>query len=369
MKTIFNRQHELFSKKENARKEGETRIYNLIIIDESGSMGGIENQTLSGANEVIGTIKRTQQENPDDNQMVCVVTFDSGSSRPDVRAIVDCEMAENVKDLTRDQYNPRGCTPLYDAIGVSVTNLQKHVKEGDHVLVTIITDGYENSSHRFTSSMVASLIKELSEKGWTFTFIGANQDSVLSARELNIQSAMDFEASYYGAKIMWDRMDSSYNEFYKRVRYNKKNGVKEDLSSDFFASDQSMLRVTPENITELKDNEVFVFGSNIYGMHNGGAAKLAKERFGAVFGQARGLQGQSYAIPTTEQPLKKIAEDVYDFILFADQHPELTFYVTRIGCGHAGYTPDQIAPMFARAYNLPNVYLPAEFWKILTYKY
>ncbi len=100
------------------REEGETRIYNLIILDESGSMMNIRMQALSGANETLQTIRTAQQECPDDHQMISFVTFDCGSSRPDVRAVVDTEKIENVGDITVDQYQPGGGTPLYDAMGL-----------------------------------------------------------------------------------------------------------------------------------------------------------------------------------------------------------------------------------------------------------
>ena len=352
-----------------SRKEGESRIYNLIILDESGSMGPIREQTISGANEVLHTILKAQQENPDDNQMISVVTFDNWGNRDTVRAIINCMKIEEVSNLTYKDYNPDGLTPLYDAIGHSLTDLNKLVQKEDNVLVTIITDGMENASKDYSAEGIRNLIKELTDMGWVFTFIGANQDSILSARQLNIRSAMDFETTGTGAQIMFSRMGAGMGGFFKKVRHNKKNKEKIDLNHDFFSSEQARMRVTPDNITELKANQVFVFGSNVYGLHNGGAAKYAKEHFGAIFGQCRGLQGQSYAIPTTDQSLKSIADDVDDFIQFADRHPELTFLVTRIGCGHAGFSAHDIAPLFARAYGLPNVFLPAEFWEILTYRY
>ena len=121
-----------------------SKIFNLIILDESGSMEPIREQALVGANKTIQSIRVAQQESPDDNQMITFVTFDSGGGRPDVRKLIDCRKIDEVQDLTWDQYTPHGCTPLYDAIGFSVKDLLPKVGEGDHVLVTIITDGYEN---------------------------------------------------------------------------------------------------------------------------------------------------------------------------------------------------------------------------------
>ena len=353
----------------NPRAESETRIYNLIILDESGSMMGIRNQALTGVNETIKGIRDAQQENADDNQMLCFVTFDQDDKRPDVRVIIDNERIENVEDVKPEQYNPGGCTPLFDAMGLSITALQKQVKDGDHVLVTVVTDGYENASHIYTAAMIKELVESLSQKGWVFTYIGANQDSERTASGLGISSTMDFEASEMGSAMMWDKMRSSNREYYKKVRYSKISEAPVDFNEDFFSQKQALNRVTPNHITELEEGQIFVFGSNAEGHHDGGAARFALERFGAVYGQGRGLQGRSYAIPTMSGSLQEIAREVEEFILFADQHPELTFLVTRIGCGIAGYRDLDIAPLFANAYSLPNVYLPAEFWKVLNYKF
>ena len=118
---------------------------------------------------------------------------------------------------------------------------------------------------------------------------------------------------------------------------------------------------TPDFITELKPNEVFVFGSNLGGFHGGGAARVAMQRFGAVWGQGVGLQGQSYAIPTMQGGVETIKPYVDEFIAFAKAHPELTFYVTRIGCGIAGFQDKEIAPLFADAISVPNIILPLQW--------
>ena len=122
---------------------------------------------------------------------------------------------------------------------------------------------------------------------------------------------------------------------------------------------------TPDRISELKDNEIFVFGSNLAGHHGGGAARLAYNRFGAIWGQGVGLQGQSYAIPTMQGGVETIKPYVDEFILFAEQHPEYKFLVTRIGCGIAGFRDEEIAPLFAAALDVENVILPREFVKAL----
>ena len=122
---------------------------------------------------------------------------------------------------------------------------------------------------------------------------------------------------------------------------------------------------TPDYITALRENEVFVFGSNLAGHHCGGAARVARKLFGAKQGQGVGLQGQSYAIPTMQGGVETIKPYVDEFIEYARQHPELTFYVTRIGCGIAGFTDDQIAPLFKDAENMMNVIIPKSFFDVL----
>ena len=118
---------------------------------------------------------------------------------------------------------------------------------------------------------------------------------------------------------------------------------------------------TPDFITELKENEIFVFGSNLQGLHGGGAARLAYEKFGAIWGQGVGLQGQSYGIPTMHGGVEDIKPYVDEFIEFAKSHPELTFLVTRIGCGIAGFRDEEIAPLFKECIEIDNVILPRSF--------
>ena len=128
----------------------------------------------------------------------------------------------------------------------------------------------------------------------------------------------------------------------------------------------SLGKYTPEMIRELAPNEIFVFGSNLGGFHGGGAARAAMSLFGAMWGQGVGLQGQSYAIPTMQGGVETIKPYVDEFIEFARSNPELYFYVTRIGCGIAGFADEDIAPLFREALPLDNVALPKSFYDILT---
>ena len=124
-------------------------------------------------------------------------------------------------------------------------------------------------------------------------------------------------------------------------------------------------RVTPSKINILLKNEVLVFGSNIQGMHIGGVARIAYDKFGAEWGNGEGLQGQSYALPTMEG-IENLASAAFTFTICAKEHPELKFFLTPVGCGIARYRPEEIAPMFKDAAKLENVYLPLCFWKVLT---
>lgn len=125
---------------------------------------------------------------------------------------------------------------------------------------------------------------------------------------------------------------------------------------------------TPDYISRLEDNEIFVFGSNLHGFHSGGAAKTALDKFDAVWGQGTGLQGNSYAIPTMQGGIETIKPYVDEFIDFAEKHPELHFLVTRVGCGIAGFSDADIAPLFAEALNKRNISIPRSFYNVLVGK-
>lgn len=138
-----------------------------------------------------------------------------------------------------------------------------------------------------------------------------------------------------------------------------------DTKKGYTMEEMKKGRITPHWINSLKDNEVFVFGSNLAGMHGGGAARVACLHFGAVMGQGVGLQGQSYAIPTMQGGVETIQPYVDNFIAFAKAHPEKQFLVTPIGCGIAGFEVKDIAPLFEAAKDVKNISLPESFWEML----
>lgn len=215
----------------NAQKQANAneRVLNLIIVDESGSMSSIYTQALDGMNRTIENIRSQANLVPGVKQYVNLITFDSEHFKQHLR---HCP-AEEVRLLTNEDYQPCACTPLYDAIGRACTRLERHTTENDAVLVTIITDGYENSSTEFTANEIKRLIQRLSEKGWLFTFIGANQDVMFEAGKMGIHHAMAFEASKEGTEAMWNKEVSARMRMYERMRLRKRfNFSMKDIMQD-----------------------------------------------------------------------------------------------------------------------------------------
>ncbi|MGN0236634.1 MAG: hypothetical protein ACI4AK_00870 [Lepagella sp.] len=345
------------------------RIYNLIIVDESGSMSHLRNVTLSGINETINTIREAQKKFADTQiHTLTLVTFDSDSNRPPVRAIILNEPISRVQKFS--DYQPSGCTPLYDAMGQSLTTLYNAIKDDPDAtaVVTVLTDGMENSSTEWSAQALRALIEKLKEEGWSFSYMGSAHDVKLVTDLLSIENVVEFSHDDLGAGNTWERECSSRNAYYEKmncmygegnISYEERKMRKRQFAQEYYSD-----RVDPDRIDRLEENEIFVFGSNILGKHTGGASAYAVRRFGAVMGQAEGLQGQSYAIPTVGDPHQMTAA-VLRFVQFAANHREMRFLVTPIGCGNAGFCPDQIAPMFADCIKLENVALPASFWQAL----
>ena len=127
-------------------------------------------------------------------------------------------------------------------------------------------------------------------------------------------------------------------------------------------------KISSDFIKELAENEIFVFGSNLRGMHGGGAARAAMDKFGAEWGVGVGRTGQTYAIPTMHGGVDAIKPYVDEFVEYAKEHPELRFLVTRVGCGIAGFRDVDIAPLFAECVELANVFLPETFWRVFKLK-
>ena len=356
----------------NDMKKEKARIYNMIIVDESGSMCGLKQATLSGINETINTIKSAQKAYATtQTHTLTLVTFDSGADRPDVRAIIRNKPIAEVEEFT--DYNPWGNTPLYDAMGMSLTELHRHIKDDSDAtaVVTVLTDGLENASKEWDATRISRLIEQLKAEGWSFSYMGSAHDVKGVADQLSIENVVEFSHDLLGAGYTWERERSSRLSYYDKMNamYGEEGMSKEErLNRKMrFAKEYYGKRVAPDRIDQLEEDEIFVFGSNVNGFHNGGAAATAMRKFGAIWGQDEGLQGQSYAIPTMEG-IDKMRAAISRFAQFAEQHREMRFLVTRIGCGIAGYTVDQVAPLFRDCIHIENIALPSDFWTFLGLK-
>ena len=355
-----------------------TQIFNLIILDKSGSMGSIANAAISGFNETVGGIRSAQERFKDTQEhFVSLMIFCDCEKT----MVYDMVPVAEVKELTSKEYRPCCCTPLYDAMGISINALYKAIKDKEDAtaVVTIITDGLENASKEYNGAAIKALVERMKdEEGWNFSYIGTNQDVQATSASLSIDNHMEFRDDETGMRDAWEKERKSRTMMYSRLEEERETtAAMPSFARKLFRSksnrenrnyrDMSEFRnrVTPEFIQRLGKNEIFVFGSNLQGMHGGGAARIARVNFGAIMGQGVGLQGQSYAIPTMQGGVNTIKPYVDEFIAFAKHHPEMTFLVTRIGCGIAGFSPAQIAPLFAGAVNVNNIHLPQDFWNEL----
>ena len=355
-----------------------TQIYNLIILDKSGSMSTIAKAAIAGFNETVGGIRSAQERFKETQEhYVSLMIF----CNCEKRLVYDKVPVAEVKELTSKEYQPCCCTPLYDAMGISINALYKDIKDKEDAtaMVTVITDGLENASSEYSGSAIKALVERMkNEEGWNFAYIGTNQDVEVTSASLSIDNHMAFEDDDAGMRTAWEKERKAKMSVFGRismessVSYCMSPSERKAFRSkshrenrNYHELSEFQHRITPERITNLRPGEIFVFGSNLAGRHGGGAARIAVDRFGAIMGQGVGLQGQSYAIPTMQGGVNTIQPYVDEFIRFADCHPEMTFLVTRIGCGIAGFTPEQIAPLFAAAVNLGNIHLPLDFWKEL----
>lgn len=189
-------------------------IYNVIILDESGSMSSIYKETLASMNEVLSGIRKNQEEFPEQRHYVTIVTFE-GDGMKGVKTRRDRVSIDTVKPFSTEDYNPGGCTPLYDAIGKTLHETEAQTTEEDTVLVTIITDGMENSSREYNVNIIKNSIKRLQDKGWAITYIGANQDAKKVAQEMNVDIAMCWDSTPEGAAQMSLRSKKIHHEMAK----------------------------------------------------------------------------------------------------------------------------------------------------------
>lgn len=191
------------------------KVHNLIILDESGSMYGLERVSINGVNETIQTIKDTHHSNSDQEQLLTLVTF---SKQMNTRVVYhySSHKIDDVEKLSIYNFKPKGTTPLWDVIGRMCTSLESDIDVETLVLVTIITDGLENASTEYNRESIKNLITRLSDTGWVFTYIGANQNALFEANSIGIKNALQYNSSEIGTEEMWRKENDSRQKFYKR---------------------------------------------------------------------------------------------------------------------------------------------------------
>lgn len=189
-----------------------TRIFNLIILDESGSMYSIMNEAINGVNETIQSIREAMKKDENQEHFVSLVTFNDSA-----KTIYDNLPVKEVSELTEDQYRPNCCTALFDAMGMSLNKLKKCVADNDRVLVTIVTDGMENNSKEYNGPTIKKLVEELKSKGWIFAYIGANQDVEKVAANISINNYMSFETTSEGTTEAWNKQRRGRARLYARM--------------------------------------------------------------------------------------------------------------------------------------------------------
>lgn len=188
------------------------RVFNLLVVDESGSMSIIERQALVGINETLTTIQKMQKTHKNMEQRVTLITFDSTHKK----LFYDNVSARHANPLKSRDYNPCGGTPLYDAIGMGIAKINALTTEDDSVLVIIITDGEENCSEEYDLKMIKNLIEKLKKQNWTFTFIGTDDLDVENiALDMGIDNHLQFSEDEAGTRAMFARENRA------RERYNK----------------------------------------------------------------------------------------------------------------------------------------------------
>lgn len=208
------------------------KVFNLIILDESGSMQSIHKPAVDGLNETLQTIQSAQKvHNELQEHFVTMVFFNSNG----IRTIIENKPIVQVELLGMNDFAPSACTPLYDAMGITLSKLRYQLdkNEKNQVLVTVITDGCENASKEYSGMMIKNLVRDLKGMGWVFAYIGANQDVDEVADSMSIDNRMCFEASYAGSGIMSKKLSKSRGLFYEKLSNSLfDEGI--DLQKDFF---------------------------------------------------------------------------------------------------------------------------------------
>jgi len=206
--------------------EQKHQVHNLIILDESGSMESIKRSIFIGFNELVQSIKGIQKQFPEQEHYISIISFNGFGNKI-------MHFMDDVSKLTTidsHNYKPDSTTPLFDAMGFGFTKLRKELKSqtNHNVLVTILTDGEENTSKEYTSTVIKNIIEELSEENWTFTYIGTDHDVEKMAANLSIKNSMVFEKNVDGIKSMFEE------EYDGRMRYSSNIREKKEFKENYF---------------------------------------------------------------------------------------------------------------------------------------
>jgi hypothetical protein len=206
------------------------KVFNLIILDESGSMHSIKSSTINGFNEVVQTIKGIEKQFPEQEHFISLVSFNGLG----IKEILFNEPVKQLNEIDDKTYQPDSLTPLYDAMGFSINKLNKELENipESKVLVTVLTDGEENDSKEYNGKSIKKLVEEMKSKDWTFTYIGANHDVEKFAFSLSINNTMTFFANDEDVRAMFAKEKKARKRFSKNIRENK------DPSLDFYNEDE-----------------------------------------------------------------------------------------------------------------------------------
>lgn len=211
-----------------------TKIYNVIILDKSGSMSTIAKQAVDGVNETLGGIRSSQLKDPTQDNYVTLVAF----CGCELRTIYDNTPIAEVRDITPNDYRPCCMTPLFDAVGSTITRLHPIVTDNKGAAaVTIITDGYENASREYSGKAIKDLIERYKNEGWMFAYIGADHDVEAVAAQMSIDNTLVFDKTEAGTREMFSRQQRSRSHW---------ASLRSQLSTQLFESDENRLKAEQE---------------------------------------------------------------------------------------------------------------------------
>jgi len=208
--------------------ETKHKVYNLIILDESGSMNSIKKTIIEGFNEIVQTVKGVATQFPEQEHLISFVSFNGLGTTTHLDRVGVAELNE----LDGSKYQPAASTPLFDAMGDSIAALRKETDQMTdyNVLVTILTDGRENASKEYDGATIKKMVDELSAKNWTFTYIGADHDVENFAASISIKNTMRFNKNRADMKRMFQVEQSSRANYSMKIR--KKESTRDNYYSD-----------------------------------------------------------------------------------------------------------------------------------------